>query len=484
VFGIPQILSSKCSCFKGVQFLYLLDEYENLLEEQQRYVNTLIREKELPCSFKIGGRIYGFKTFRTYSDEEDIKEGSEYEVLPLDSRLRDHRQYKLFAERLCARRLIESGYAPANSADPDLLRPMLYQAFEMTEPTLLMTAETAFVSEKYKGRERPYFSKLRSRLREGAEESAIAGVQGESDIDSVIQALSCPHHPILEKVNIFRLYQILRTSTNLQADALDIASQCDAFLKGDHTSDYSALVEKRKSDLSAQLLRECDQKQRYLGFETFIEMSEGLPRNLLVILKSIFKWSIFNEERPFAGGTMSVTAQREGVREAAEWFFDDARMPGDDGAAIRAGVSKLATLFREVRFSDKPSEKSICTFSADLSQCSLETRRIVNLAEKWSLLIAVSGGQRDRNTMRVDEKYYINAMLAPKWDLPVSRGGALELSPDDMNAIFDPLHAGSFDQMLRTRVDRMMAPFFGVRKRGGNGMSSQQSSLPLDGTDA
>ena len=44
-----------------MQFLYLLDEYENLADRQQRYINTLLREKELPCSFKIGGRTYGFQ---------------------------------------------------------------------------------------------------------------------------------------------------------------------------------------------------------------------------------------------------------------------------------------------------------------------------------------------------------------------------------------------------------------------------------------
>ncbi len=481
VFGIPKVLTSKLESMKGLQVLYLIDEFENLTESQQRYVNTLLREKELPSSFKIGGRSYGFKTFKTLSGEEDIKEGSEYEVLPLDVRLRDHKQYKNFAERLCARRLIQAGYAPSPSTNLDDLAGMLIDAFERPESDSLLTADTAFVLEKYKGRDLPYFAKLRQRLGDGSSAGVAPGIRGQADIEAVVRTLELPQYPILEKINIFRLYQEWRTSKDLREDALRISEQCKSFLNGERTGEYASLVEKRKADMLAQMLRECDQPQRYLGFDSFVEMSEGLPRNLLVILKNIFSWATFNGERPLSGGKISVASQRQGTRDAAEWFFDDARMPGDDGASIRAGVNRLATLFRDVRFSDKPSEKAVCTFSVNLSACSTEAQRIVNLAEKWSLLIVVAGGQRDRNTMRVDEKYYINSMLAPKWDLPVARGGALELNPDEVNSIFAPGLTAAYDELLRNRVDRMMAPFFGARKRIENGESAGQAGLPLEG---
>jgi len=479
IFGIPQVLARE-NLFKHLQFLYLLDEFENLGEDQQRYVNTLLREKELPCSFKIGGRTYGFKTFKTYSAHEDIKEGSEFEILPLDARLRSSTQYSKFAQRLCARRLIKAEYAPIDSLDLDSVAPTLRDAFEIFPPTPLLEHETAFVNQKYEGRERPYFGKLRAHLKSGMAGRVALGVKHESDLDFIVSKLGCPTHPILEKINIFRLYQFWRKNEDLKHVASRIGKQCEAYIHGRGSPEYSSLVEKRKSDMLAQLLRECDQKQNYVGFDTFVAMSEGLPRNLLVILKKIFNWGAFNGENPFAGGKVSTASQREGVREAAEWFFDDARMPGDDGSMIRDGVSRLATLFREVRFSDKPSEKAVSTFSADLSQCSAEARRIIHLADKWSLLISITGGQRDRNSMRVDAKFYINAMLSPKWDLPVSRGGTLALTPNEIDAIFDPAHAASFPQLLQQRIAPMTAPYFGVRKPFPEITESSQSSLELE----
>ena len=81
VFGPPKIVAAEVPELDGIQVLYLIDEFENLSKEQQRYVNTLIREKERPASFKIGARLYGVRTYETYSAGELNREGSEYEMV-------------------------------------------------------------------------------------------------------------------------------------------------------------------------------------------------------------------------------------------------------------------------------------------------------------------------------------------------------------------------------------------------------------------
>jgi hypothetical protein len=78
------------------------------------------------------------------------------------------------------------------------------------------------------------------------------------------------------------------------------------------------------------------------------------------------------------------------------------------------------------------------------------------------LLIDV-GGQRDRNTERVDKKYQLNRVLSPRWDLPVYRRGALALTPAEINAVFDPEFVATFEDLSNARVARMSAPAFGLR---------------------
>ena len=474
VFGIPQVLTREIDACREMLFLYLVDEYENLQEEQQKYFNTLVREKERPTTFKIGGRIYGFRTLKTYSADEEIKEGSEYEVLPLDHSLRENKNYPRFVRLLCARRLVEGGYAPAGS-DPESLLSVLDEAFERPVASDLCDAETAFV-QKYTGLERPYFQKVVDRLKAGVKLGSAPGLRSDDDIEKVTRCLLCPEHPVLEKINVLRLYQLWRKSTDLAETAREIELQCGKFLSGQTVEEYATTVSHFKLDMLAQLLRECNQKQRYLGMDSFTAMSEGLPRNLLIILKLVFKWAVFNGERPFGTASISVSSQQAGVKQAAEWFFNDARMPGDEGQAIRDGISRLARLFREVRYSDKPSECSLCSFSADLSSCSNQARRMIGLAENWSLLIKVAGGQRDRNSLRVDEKYQLNAMLSPLWDLPVARRGTLPLSPREVNAIFDTNFTGEFESVVEERISRMTAPAFGTKDKSS---AAEQRQLPL-----
>lgn len=452
-FGIPQILVSRLESLKAVQVLYLVDEFENLAEPQQKYINTLLREKEGPCSFKVGSRLYGVKTYSTFSANEENKEGSEFEVIHLDANLRKTKKsYSEFAQRLCERRLAEAGYFTFD----------LRECFEVIPTSKCMEELTAYITSNKQDDNRPYFEKLRKYLEQGLRSNTATGVRSREDIDRIINALGVPTYPFLEKVNTFLLYQDWYSGENLLEAAAKISEECKHFIQEQKSTRLEQVLSHFKEDLLAQLIREYQHKQLYLGFDTFIDMSDGLPRNLLIILKHIFRWSSFNGEQPFQRGcNISVESQRKGIRDASEWFYNDARLTGTDGETIKSSINRLASLFREVRFSDKPSECSISSFSADLSQSSQTARHTIDLAEKWSLLINIEGGQKNRNSQRVDPKYQINSMLAPRYDLPVSRRGAIALNPDEINAIFDPNYVSEYDTLMRDRIDRMTAPSFG-----------------------
>ena len=83
-FGIPIALRKYSSYFKNVNFLYLADELENISFNQQKYINTLIREKR-SVTFRIGVRKHGMKTYEIMGSNESNKEGHEFDVLRLDS---------------------------------------------------------------------------------------------------------------------------------------------------------------------------------------------------------------------------------------------------------------------------------------------------------------------------------------------------------------------------------------------------------------
>lgn len=461
VFGIPMAIEAALPSLRGCLFLYLIDEFENLSEVQQKYVNTLLRDRKSPCSFKIGARMYGIRTNSTYSADEENKEGSEFEVLRLDAILRENKKYEEFAKRLIAKRLAEFNRAQSVSTALDANAKSLAECFEEPEKSEFSLAETAYVIEKYDGRERPYFRDLRQQLERGLKWDATPGLRKVGDIEKVIQLLQYRSFPLLEKANIFLFYQDWRSKNDLLEAARNIKDECNRHVNAPSKGGrYKEGLLHWKADLLAQLYRDTDQPQRYVGFSTFVEISSGLPRILLIVLKHIFAWATFNGERPFQGSPISIRSQQTGVAEAAEWFYRDARMIGREGQLVMDGINRLGTLFRGIRFSDKPSECSCSSFSVDVSRSSETTRRVLDLAEKWSLLIDV-GGQADRNTERIDRKYQLNRMLAPRWDLSIYRRGVLALKPEELNAVFDSAHVEEFDKVSEERVARMTAPFFG-----------------------
>ncbi|MHB8730850.1 MAG: ORC-CDC6 family AAA ATPase [bacterium] len=453
VFGLPATLVRHLPELQPMRFLYLLDEFENLPTQHQRYINTLVRERQDPCSFKVGVRLYGFRTKETLGTQEENREGSEYEALRLDAELRDRREEDLlkFARDLVGKRLVQTGYwnndTVANS-DPS-------QWLDADQPDIKA------LEKRYTNRERPYLDGLRRKLLRGLRSGAAPGIRSGNDIETVIEALRYPDDMLLERTSVFLLYRAWAHDEDLKRAAREINDDAHQYAFEHETTRHGQVLKHFRADITAQLLRETRQKQRYLGFEVFVKMSAGLPRALLTIMKNVFTWSLFYGERPFRNGKISARAQTEGLEEASGWFFTDARAPGRSGMFVRSAMTRLGQLLRDIRFSDKPSECSLSTFSADLTATTENALKVLEEAENWSMLIKVAGGQHDRNLGRVDEKYQVHPMLAPRWDLPIARRGALALSGAEASAIFAPESSEDFDEVLKRRVAAMTAPFFG-----------------------
>ncbi len=459
VFGVPAAAARHVPELASTRFLYLIDEIEELTVDQQKYLQTLMRNRADPSSFRLGVRLYGLRTFDTDSGEQN-RVGSEFDLLNLDEMIRaEPRTYNIFARKLCHQRLVQAGFV----RDPAATQLPLDTFFQQVQAGKHHALETAPLVAKFTDRDRPYFTRLKKHLETAIKgQKRPKGVSDPEQIAEVLAALKCDEYPLLEKLNVLTFYQEWYRSHDLMAAAREVQAACREFIETESKpKKYAQRLSHFKSDLLAQLYSECAGKRPvYAGFDTFIEMSQGVPRYLLTTLKNIFKWSVFYGEQPFSSHPISLRAQQKGIADSAEWFFEDAQSD-DAGPAVRNCVQRLAELFREVRFSDKPSECSLVTFSFDGKDVSGKCRQAIEQTENWSFLIHVPRGQLDRNSERVDKKYQLNCMLAPKWGLPIARRGAIKLSTELMNAIFDESQAQQFQKAMKRRIQEMQAPHFG-----------------------
>ncbi|RMP72537.1 hypothetical protein ALQ20_05431 [Pseudomonas syringae pv. atrofaciens] len=449
-FGIPSVISKYENSFSNATFVYLIDEIENLSEEQQKFLNSLIRYRKGNATLRVGARLYGIKTYATLGSGEPIKRNSEYERIELDSFLRGHeKEYAKLAEELVVKRL--------NSAHTGILEfKDVSSFFEAISPTNFYQELTSKLSTSRKSLEndRPYFEKLKGNL------SQVFGKESEKKIHSIIELLRADDFPLIEKLNILQLYKKWGDPRQIHEAAVQINQDSNELIKKSTPSrDYTQTFEHFDSDLLAQLFRDYSRKIPYAGLDTLIHLSQGVPRNLLGVLKQIYRRSLFAGEKPFAGGIISLQSQTEGVMDSAVWFWDDAQ-PDSYGTEVRDAVERLAILLRSIRYSDKPSECDLCSFSVDESKISDHARLTLERAENWSYLLKIRDGAKNKNTQSVDSKFQLSPMLAPKWGLSVHRRGTLEIRPDFANSIFDNALSSNFDALLKSRISAMSAPYF------------------------
>lgn len=440
IFGLPKILANKCAFLSKVLFVYSIDEFENLNVEQQKVINSLIRGKEIPATIRVGARSYGIKTYHTDGSGEENLRDSEYEVIPLDRIFRNHKtNYAKFAKSLVSKRL---GAAYSVSA-----KTVAGQDEGADWDAIFDSIDDAWNSDYYKNLIKPGADGQRRHIT--AFRNNLSRVKDDQR-EKLVSLLSVDEFPLLEKLNLLRFYKRANNGDPLAATAEKIAQECRSFIASPGIkSPYATALQHYKFDLSAQLHRENGEKQYYLGLETFITMSAGLPRALLTILRSIFDWSTFQGEDPLKTGRISIDAQYRGVRDASDWFYQNMRKAGEDGRAIQVAVDRLGQIFRVNRFADRPAEVSLCTFAVSEHHASAEARRILRLAEERSFLNRVSLGGKDKNSGDPLEKFQISPMLAPRWDLPLGRRGTVTLTSGDFNAIFDPsCNDTEFDAVL------------------------------------
>lgn len=90
--------------FKGKDFFFLIDEYENLLPYQQRVVNTLIKHSGQIYTFKIGVRELGITEKATLNPNEQLISPSDYVKINIADRFAND-SFKDFALSVCNGRI-------------------------------------------------------------------------------------------------------------------------------------------------------------------------------------------------------------------------------------------------------------------------------------------------------------------------------------------------------------------------------------------
>lgn len=438
--------------FEEFNLIYILDEIENLSEQQQEVINTLIRYAEARASFRITGRLYARKTLATIAGGEENREGSEFKVTRLDDILRATPKYSDFAQLFLAKRMgaPSPGQQRKNSVarfDPkSIFEELDFDAYN--DRFLTSTNDARFIKM----------------FREAMSKSKDQTVQSSEVARDIIDILIADFPPLLQRLNVLLFCKKFRSKTKANAIAKKIREECLAYIdrKGVSRSSYATAVGHWKLDLFAQLCRESKRKDAavpYAGFETFVALSAHNPRNLLVLLGKVYEVASFKEFDMARGAKLPVDIQTEAAAEAARFAFEGDSNYGHRSDQAREATSRLAEVLRTARYALNIPEVSPLAVSFHSDELSNSGRQTLESALNYSLLIEISDGRPDRNNQRILKKVQLNPMLSPRWGLPIGRRGDLSLGTEMVNAIFDPTAKDEFEILLRQANTKWNFPF-------------------------
>lgn len=96
---------------KGKQFFFLIDEFENFEDYQQKVVNTVIKHSNSNYTFKIGVRELGWRQRATLNPNEQLTSPADYARLSISEKL-DETRFSSFAESVVLSRIGSSFSSP------------------------------------------------------------------------------------------------------------------------------------------------------------------------------------------------------------------------------------------------------------------------------------------------------------------------------------------------------------------------------------
>ena len=442
IFGIPEIVQNHIPFFKGLRFLMLIDEYENLEPYQQKYLNTLIRERKDPISFRVGAKWYGIKTYKTFSGNEDLIVDAEYELFVIDKWLRkDSEKYKTFAKDIIKLRIKQAGL--------DHILERFEDISDWFEKFSLQSFSDYSENEKDRGTR----LKLKKKL--------LKEYYSKDDVDLILGNLR-NSRVLIERTNILYFYKLWKKGGDLRNNSLIVKKEAENYLKN-NTGEYTKILDKFKGDIIDMVHRESSRPLPYFGLDRIIHMSSGIPRHLLIMLKHIYRWSIFKDENPSLGLKISKESQIKGVADASAWFFENTKGAGELGDHMVSSISKIGQLLQVARYSDVPPECSLCTISLsyNLLNNNPSLQRVLEALEQYTYLLKIDTKpvNRSKNYGAGTLVYQVNGMLSPKWDLALFRRGRLPLQESDVNFIFNLNTEQEFDKYLHEKRAKYNAPF-------------------------
>ncbi|WP_421809899.1 hypothetical protein [Flagellimonas sp.] len=433
-------LIAKVPCFNDSVFFVYLDEYENLLEYQQKIVNTWVKHSERPLVYHLAMKRNAFRTKNTIG-EETLSDVHDFRYHDLEEELEDSRNFMVFAGEIVLYRLFQQGNKELD-IDPDLLKNanrIMERWQREYQDKILIAVNKMFPSMNN--------NDLANRvLKDGALFNRMIEKLGRG-LSARGSDLDAERFVYKEDLRVSIVCTSLIHRQNLKVEYILEQIQC---IKEKRDNDFFGSREWISNNfIGSYLLLYFGTNKAcpfYSGYRAFCTMSNGNIRHLMELChKTFLRASEDNTSENIRHiWNIDYTHQAQAARQASTTFLNEIRTFGRYGNQLHTFVLRLGLIFqaahrRLVQSEPEQNHFSIKGGSTELSKDHVE---FLLEATKWSVLFEEESTKTKSENDPDLPQYVLNPIYAPYFHISYRKMRKIEFSTSD----FIILTSGNLDQ--------------------------------------
>lgn len=398
-------ISTTVPSLSKLNYLLLVDEFENLPVELQKLFNTMIKFCRADVSMRVGRRSENIVTKETVNVVEYLREQHDYCLIVLDQE-QDIQTLKPYLLGIAAKRLqaIEGTNISSNIID------VLGDKEDLD-------AECDSIAN-HKNLHLKYLLSANPRI--------------NSDkflLENIISVISYPQNRLAEMLNALWVSRCNDKENPMDIAQFTVGAMNAFFSKGQHP-----LLEKYENDyknkyryaLTVLVCTAYRKDKAYYGFNTICYLSEGNARTFINLCKAIISDAFFYEKKSFLdSGSVSKVSQYRAIKNYSTNEFNSVCSIIQNGNAIREFILSIGNVFSEYhkdRLVRYPETNQFIYTPDDLTP---DARDILDIAISWSLIKRRKETQRlSAGIAKEGDLYRINRVFAPIFNISYrTRGG-------------------------------------------------------------
>ncbi|MEL7663230.1 MAG: hypothetical protein AAGU10_03760 [Methanosarcina mazei] len=409
IFDFADFLFSELDILRG-KFLYvILDELEYLNDYQKGCIGELIKDcDETSVIFKIGTR-YMPKVLPVGQGSEVLQESHDYLKINITDALNfanNSDGYKDLVKNILNKRLEKSkDFKSAGINNIELLFPNRSIEEEALE----------LVGNKTK-----HWEKFRTYLGNTTNLST-------SEIEKIIGYLSYPENPLIEKLNMLLYYR--------GSPPLDINEMYKRYLLKENKQ-YSDLYQKNAFNLLFQLYNDYRIDKKYDGIDTFISLSSGIIRNVILLCNEALNTASNYGYIPNKSEPVGVVYQDFGAKNYSKLQYESiTQIPDNKGLKVQSFVNEIGTILRELHLDQNLVEPEPTHFETIYSELSEEAKDIFDAALNYSFIQKKNSmATKNKNEAKKDD-FLINRIFAPHFKISYRLRGRTYIDPNRISSL-------------------------------------------------